>query len=103
MSNVLRFKSFHERHFSPDQVKHWQSILNQQSGASQWQQCDTSQSYSSQQVETTAAENYEEEYYEEEYNEEYDEEGQQDTEAPTLSEEAIEIFRFSEAYRKERR
>ncbi|KAI8140215.1 hypothetical protein BJV82DRAFT_624305, partial [Fennellomyces sp. T-0311] len=99
MSNVLRFRSFHERHFSPEQVRYWQSILNQQSSASQWQQYDGLQH-----AETAGDdENYEEEdYYEEGYEEEYVQEDTDEQPQTTLSEEAIEIFKFSEAYRKER-
>ncbi|KAI9275900.1 hypothetical protein BDA99DRAFT_198434 [Phascolomyces articulosus] len=116
MSNVLQFKSFHDRHFNPEQVKHWQQfILNQQQqqqqeqpDLSQWQQYNESNAYWSNQEnngdysanQETYTQGVTNEYMEQEQEPYYEEEEGQ---PGGLSKEAIEIFKFSEAYRKERK
>ncbi|KAI9491271.1 hypothetical protein BDB00DRAFT_507671 [Zychaea mexicana] len=115
MSNVLQFRSFHKRHFSPEQVKYWQQqVLNQQqpNTSSQWQQYSNTvydsrhphydydyTNYPSEGLENKSETDVD---MTEAEREEFDEEeGQQ--QQTTLSQEAIEIFKFSEAYRKERK
>jgi hypothetical protein len=89
--NRLGFADFHSKHFSPEQKLHWQSMLQQQQ--QQQQQYNVDLQYYEQEHEQPT------EYYQEE--EGYYQEEQVDPEEE-LSKEAIEIFRFSEAYRKER-
>ncbi|KAG2220239.1 hypothetical protein INT45_008780 [Circinella minor] len=105
MSNVLQFKSFHERHFSPEQVKYWQQhILNQQQQQhSTWQWQQYNESYPSYHDNDPTIVNEETYIQEEEININMEQEPNVDQQQKTsLSQEAIEIFKFSEAYRKER-
>ncbi|KAI7856536.1 hypothetical protein BDC45DRAFT_437190 [Circinella umbellata] len=109
MSNVLQFKSFHERHFSPEQVKYWQQhILNQQQQQQQhstWQWQQYNESYPSyNDNDPTILANEETYTQEEEIDINMEQEPNVDQHQQTsLSQEAIEIFKFSEAYRKERK
>jgi hypothetical protein len=97
--NRLGFADFHAKHFGPDQKAHWQSMLQQQqlNMYPQQQYYDYTQDQEQGEQEYYNNEEYEE-YAQEE--EEYEEEEQEDE--LQLSKEAVEIFRFSEAYRKER-
>lgn len=123
--NRLGFADFHSKHFGADQKAYWQAMLKQQQQVSYCQQHDIDQRqahewdqhqgyYTDQQQEYDA--NQQQEYYT--GQEEQHETGQHDdTEVQDsyshlhiddefrheeLSKEVIEIFRFSEAYRKER-
>lgn len=91
--NRLAFGDFHAKHFGPEQKAYWQSMLQQQ--------YHQQESYGYYQYEANELQQQDqmedEEYYSEQQHqqEEEEEEGQ-------LSKEAIEIFQFSEAYRKEK-
>lgn len=107
--NRLGFADFHANHFGPEQKAHWQSMLRQQQQQfhvtqhhhyydySQQPQPDQEESYHHN-------DNYEEYAKDEQVEEEAEEEEEEDDEQAEveISKEAIEIFRFSEAYRKER-
>ncbi|KAG2228486.1 hypothetical protein BDF21DRAFT_413907 [Thamnidium elegans] len=122
--NRLGFRDFHTKHFGPDQRAQWQVMLQQQQYAMHSQQAystdqqaystDQQPSYDSvdqsyPQTPTYPQQPYytEHGYYDQEhvdnqqYDDQYDEKNDQ-YEEEELSKEAIEIFRFSEAYRKER-
>ena len=120
MSNILQFRSFHERHFSPEQVQYWQQhILNrQQQGQQQQQQHDTWQWQKYNESYAPYHDNdqnvADQETYVQEEDTEINMEREQETtlsqqqqqqqqQQTSLSQEAIEIFKFSEAYRKERK
>ncbi|ORY94634.1 hypothetical protein BCR43DRAFT_327598 [Syncephalastrum racemosum] len=117
MSNTLNFGSFHARHFGSQSTQAWQHIL----GSSQPQQQENHTGYyydrSSDPYTTTYA--YDQDYYyenqpnyayydtqgadqKEAYHEEYIEEEEEQPSTSQLTQEQIEIFRFSEAYRKKR-
>ncbi|KAI7894813.1 uncharacterized protein EV154DRAFT_497103 [Mucor mucedo] len=128
--NRLGFADFHARHFGAAQRAHWQSILKQQEYGSQHQQYDgyQQQGYDENQqqtYETSQQEGYDsyQQYQYDSYQQEYYGTEQQEEQPPLdsnepfgqvreydhyeeeeeeLSKEAIEIFRFSEAYRLER-
>ncbi|KAF7731684.1 hypothetical protein EC973_008855 [Apophysomyces ossiformis] len=110
--NSLPFGSFHAKHFGQEQIAHWNHILGIQNQHSLYSSnVATPYCYYPQTYNRNDAEN--EAYVEEPCQTEIahvnipaqEESGEKRTEAPsstTLSKEAIEIFRFSEAYKKER-
>ena len=118
MSNILQFRSFHERHFSPEQVQYWQQhILNrrqqgqqqqqqqQQNGTWQWQQHNESYApyYGNDQIVVDQETHVQEEETGINMEREQEPNLSQQQQQTSLSQEAIEIFKFSEAYRKERK
>ncbi|CEP07733.1 hypothetical protein [Parasitella parasitica] len=82
--NRLAFGEFHSKHFGPEQKAYWHSVLQQQQ-----QQQDQQEFYGYHHYEIGQ---------DTEQNQEQDEENYE----KQLSKEAIEIFQFSEAYRKEK-
>ncbi|GAA5800439.1 hypothetical protein HPULCUR_005869 [Helicostylum pulchrum] len=117
--NRLGFRDFHTKHFGPDQRAQWQVMLQQQQYVTYYQQeysTDQQPFYDSvdqsyQQTPAYSQQPYytEQEYHDQEHvdnqqyeNQYYEENNQYEEEEEELSKEAIEIFRFSEAYRKER-
>ena len=88
--NRLGFGDFHAAHFSPQQVEQWKHLLQKDLYPS-WQPYQQEQEY-------------QEEPMNDSMEEETDQQVIHDDQDPLhgLSKEAIEIFRFSEAYRKER-
>lgn len=92
--NRLAFGDFHSKHFGPEQKAYWQSVLKQQQPQPQQQQ--QQQQYQEQFYEYSQYETEEQQQEEQEQEEEYYPEHEE------LSKEAIEIFQFSEAYRKEK-
>lgn len=95
--NRLAFGDFHAKHFGPEQKAYWQNMLQQQQQQQQHQQYYQHNEYDYYQYEANEVQPVDEEYYPEEEEEEEEEE-----ENHQLSKEAIEIFKFSEAYRKEK-
>ncbi|GAN10808.1 hypothetical protein MAM1_0404c10358 [Mucor ambiguus] len=94
--NRLAFGDFHAKHFGPEQKAYWQNMLQQQQQQQQYYQQNAHEYYQYEAAELQQQDQPEsEEHYPEEEEEEEEEEQQ-------LSKEAIEIFRFSEAYRKEK-
>ncbi|KAI7878673.1 hypothetical protein K492DRAFT_170630 [Lichtheimia hyalospora FSU 10163] len=85
--NRLGFGDFHAAHFSPQQVEQWKHLLRKDLYPS-WQPYQQEQEYPQEPMNDTME----------------DQHVIQDDQDPLhgLSKEAIEIFRFSEAYRKER-
>lgn len=96
--NRLGFADFHNKHFSHEQKLYWQNMLQQQQ--QQQQYYDYSQ--------TTYNEHWQEQHTEEEWNDDRyhevveEEEEEVEENFGGLTKEAIAIFKFSEAYRKER-
>lgn len=91
--NRLGFGDFHAAHFSPEQVEQWKHLLQKNLYPS-WQPY--------QQEPYQAEEAPMNDTMEEQVDQEQDMQQEQDP-LHGLSKEAIEIFRFSEAYRKERK
>ncbi|KAI9349404.1 hypothetical protein BD770DRAFT_446169 [Pilaira anomala] len=118
--NRLGFRDFHTKHFGPEQKAHWQAMLQQQQQQQQpyefYSQQPSVYDSGDQQArydlnEYPMDQQYAQEPYSTEYHDDsqYDDgqydDGQYDDNyegEEELSKEAIEIFRFSEAYRKER-
>ncbi|KAL9537754.1 hypothetical protein MBANPS3_011498 [Mucor bainieri] len=94
--NRLAFGDFHAKHFGPEQKAYWQTMLQQQQQQQQQQQYYQQNAHEYYQYETNQLQQQDQLEAEEYYLEEDEEEEQQ------LSKEAIEIFQFSEAYRKEK-
>ncbi|CAO3628020.1 unnamed protein product [Mucor fragilis] len=96
--NRLAFGDFHAKHFGPEQKAYWQNMLQQQQQQQQQQHQPYYQQneYDYDQYEADELQQQGQPVDEEYYPEEEEEENHQ------LSKEAIEIFRFSEAYRKEK-
>lgn len=99
--NRLGFADFHNKHFSQEQKLYWQNMLQQQQQQQQQQQYyDCSQ--------TTYNEYWQEQPTQEEWKDDQNEIEEEEEEEEVeeiyggLTKEAIEIFKFSEAYRKER-
>lgn len=90
--NRLAFGDFHAKHFGPEQKAYWQSMLQQQ--YNQQESYDYYQ-YEANELQQQDQMEDEEYYSEQQQQQEEEEQGQ-------LSKEAIEIFQFSEAYRKEK-
>ncbi|KAG0746586.1 hypothetical protein G6F57_005265 [Rhizopus arrhizus] len=99
--NRLSFADFHAKHFGQEQQEYWKSFLQQQQFYS-YQNTDeklphnTNLNPNDQSYEAFEDQNYNEDYPQEDQMEE------EDDECHGLSKEAIEIFKFSEAYKKER-
>ncbi|KAJ8652015.1 hypothetical protein O0I10_012359 [Lichtheimia ornata] len=93
--NRLGFGDFHAAHFSPQQVEQWKHLLQRNLYPS-WQPYQEQQQQQQYQQEPTMND-----AMEEEVDQQQDIQDDQD-QHHGLSKEAIEIFRFSEAYRKER-
>lgn len=115
--NRLGFRDFHTKHFGPEQKAHWQVMLQQQQQQYEFysqQPSEVEAVYNSGDQQTAYDLNghpidqqYAQEPYSTEYHDSYHDDSQYDDnyegeEEEELSKEAIEIFRFSEAYRKER-
>lgn len=83
--NRLAFGDFHAKHFGPKQKAYWQDMLQQQQQQQQYYQQDAYDDY---QYEATELQQQQDQ--------------PEDEKEHHLSKEAIEIFRFSEAYRKEK-
>ncbi|KAI8994925.1 hypothetical protein BDB01DRAFT_774612 [Pilobolus umbonatus] len=98
--NKLSFRAFHEQHFGQEQTDYFkQFIKNSEYLYNQSQYFDQHpypESNDDNQQEKDDEHNYVEQY---DVNMEYSDEMEEEN---ILSEEAIEIFRFSEAYREER-
>ncbi|CEI96424.1 hypothetical protein RMCBS344292_10585 [Rhizopus microsporus] len=95
--NRLGFADFHAKHFGPEQQEYWKQFLrNQQQYYQQQNDEQSSQLVSDYSYYYYNHDNEPTDLEEEQVqaNESYDDDG--------LYKEAIEIFRFSEAYRKER-
>ncbi|KAI8639287.1 hypothetical protein BD408DRAFT_421700 [Parasitella parasitica] len=94
--NRLAFGDFHSKHFGPEQKAYWQSVLQHEQQQQQYQPQYQQEFYEYYQYETQELQGQEQEEEQEQDEEEYYFEKEQ------LSKEAIEIFDFSEAYRKEK-
>jgi hypothetical protein len=91
--NRLAFSEFHQKHFGPEQTAYWSAMIQQQQQQQQQPQYEEYYSF-----ENDYSQHANESHY---AHDDYEHEEEQD-EYHELSEEAIEIFRFSEAYRKEK-
>jgi hypothetical protein len=96
--NRLAFGEFHQKHFGPEQTAYWSLMIQQQQ--QQYEQAQQYYSYendySQQPIDSR---NYAQDQYQDPQQNQYEYHEEEEEE---LSKEAIEIFRFSEAYRKEK-
>lgn len=102
--NRLAFGEFHQKHFGSEQTAYWSAMIQQQQQQQQHQQQQQQyeQYYPYDSVQTNEASDYAQDQIHNSYNELQQQQKHQNEYDEELSEEAIEIFRFSEAYRKEK-